>query len=108
MTRILAVALLLTTACAQAGGGLLSAPTTVVLCSAPWNQAIEASVPTGDGQGHGPDLGSEEWKSAIEFRLGVRGNPDVPDRAGDAWCGYIDRLVRERAPAEAAGLDQGA
>lgn len=101
MTRILAVALLLTTACAQAGGGRLSAPTTVVPCSAPWNQAVEESVPTGDGQGHGPDLGSEEWKSAIEFRLGVRGNPNVPDRAGDAWCGYIDRLVRERAPAGA-------
>lgn len=100
MTRILAAVLLLTTACAQAGGGRLSAPTTVVPCSAPWYQAVEESVQTGDGLGHGPDLGSEEWKSAVEFRLGIRGNPDVPDRSGDAWCGYMDRLMRERAPAE--------
>jgi hypothetical protein len=41
---------------------------------------------TDDGQGHGPDIGSDEWKSVIEFRLGIRGKPDLPARASEAWC----------------------
>ena len=43
--------------------------------------------------GHGPDIGSEEWKSVIEFKLGIRGNPDVPDRNSSQWCDYIDKLL---------------
>mgnify|MGYP001814765265 CR=1 FL=1 len=30
----------------------------------------------------------------IEFKLGVRGDPDLPDRNRDAWCGQIDRMTR--------------
>ena len=43
--------------------------------------------------GHGPDIGSEEWKSVIEFKLGVRGNPNVPDRNSREWCRFIDDLL---------------
>jgi len=43
--------------------------------------------------GHGPDIGSEEWKSVIEFKLGVRGSPDVPDRNSREWCHFIDDLL---------------
>jgi len=55
---------------------------------------IEEKVSTGDGQGHGPDLGSDEWKSVVEFKLGIRGEPDVPSREGAAWCRHIDEIVR--------------
>lgn len=68
------------------------------LCSDAWNRAIEARVPTGDSQGHGPDPGSDEWRSVVEFKLGVRGKPGVPPRDGEAWCAYVDRLVRARRP----------
>jgi len=68
------------------------------LCSDAWSRAIEAKLPTGDGQGHGPDPGSDEWKSVVEFELGVRGKPGVPPRDGEAWCAYVDRAVRARHP----------
>ena len=65
-------------------------------CTGPWYQNVETTVSSGDGMGHGPDIGSEEWKSVIEFRLGVRGNPDVPDRNSREWCRFIDDLLRTR------------
>ena len=69
------------------------------VCSDAWYRTIEKEVSSGDGQGHGPDIGSDEWKSVIEFKLGVRGKAGVPRRDSDAWCQYVDRLVRERAAA---------
>ena len=65
-----------------------------VPCSKPWYDYAESAAPTGDGMGHGPDPGSEEWKSVIEFKLGIRGNPEVPDRSSDAWCQFIDERIR--------------
>ena len=65
-------------------------------CTPAWYRSVEERVGAGDGQGHGPDVGSEEWRSVIEFRLGVRGSSEVPDRDGEAWCGYIDGLVQRR------------
>lgn len=63
-------------------------------CSDAWNRSLESLVTTGDQSGHGPDLGSDEWKSVVEFKLGVRGKPGVPARDHTAWCSYIDRLAR--------------
>ncbi|AEY01389.1 lipoprotein [Oceanimonas sp. GK1] len=65
------------------------------LCSPEWAQWVEQQVNTGDGQGHGPDTGSEEWQSVVEFRLGIRGDAGVPERNTQAWCEYIDGLVRQ-------------
>ena len=62
-------------------------------CSEPWLQMVEQALSTGDGRGHGPDLGSSEWRSVVEFKLGIRGNPDVPDRATEEWCAYIDQAI---------------
>lgn len=72
------------------------------LCSPAWYASIESRVATGDGQGHGPDLGSDEWKSVVEFRLGIRDTPGVPPRNSQDWCGYIDRLVRSAAVSSSA------
>ena len=62
-------------------------------CSKPWLQMVEQKLSTGDGQGHGPDLGSSEWRSVVEFKLGIRGNSGVPDRDSEEWCTYIDQAI---------------
>ena len=64
------------------------------LCSESWYQVVEQKIASGDGKGHGPDIGSEEWKSVIEFKLGVRGEPNVPDRDSDEWCRFIDEFIQ--------------
>ena len=48
------------------------------LCSDAWYQMVEENVETGDGHGHGPGIGSAEWRSVIQFKLGVRGKLQVP------------------------------
>ena len=63
------------------------------LCTADWFQAVEQEVKTGDDSGHGPDLGSPEWRSVVEFRLNIRDDAGVPDRASHQWCEHIDELV---------------
>ena len=61
-------------------------------CSNKWFTKIENQWTTGDGQGHGPDLGSSEWRSVIEFKLGIRGDPSVPPRNSELWCAYINKI----------------
>ena len=94
LNRWLAVLLAAAAACAYAGDG--GSPQAGAVCSEAWYRSIEERFPTGDGRGHGPDLGSEEWKGVVEFRLGIRGKPHVPSRASPEWCRYIDQLVRAR------------
>jgi hypothetical protein len=36
-----------------------------------------------------------EWQSVVEFKLGIRGSPEVPSRETDEWCRYIDEKIRE-------------
>ena len=62
-----------------------------VLCSSTWYQRVEKKVITGDGQGHGPDLGSAEWRSVVEFKLGIRGNKNLPKVDTRQWCEYINK-----------------
>lgn len=64
-------------------------------CSAEWNDYVDTMLTTDDGMGHGPDIGSDEWKSVVEFRLGVRGIPGTPDRSSEDWCTYIDAHIRQ-------------
>jgi len=59
-------------------------------CSSEWFTKVENEIMTGDGQGHGPDLGSFEWRNVIEFRLGIRGDSNLPARNSEQWCEYID------------------
>lgn len=63
-------------------------------CTDEWNSWVEQAVATADDQGHGPDLGSDEWKSVVEFRLGLRGDRSVPHRDDVAWCRHIDTEIR--------------
>jgi len=82
---------------------LASAAQAQPMCTDAWYRTVEQQVTSGDGQGHGPDVGSDEWKSVIEFKLGVRGRAGVPGRDTDAWCRYIDRLVVGHAASMAQG-----
>jgi uncharacterized protein len=83
-------------ACAEAGEGVSMRPEMGAPCSDMWYRWIEEKVSTSDGRGHGPDIGSDEWKSVVEFKLGIRGNPDVPDIKTQDWCPYVDEMVRAR------------
>ncbi|GIU18841.1 hypothetical protein [Shewanella sp. MBTL60-007] len=60
-------------------------------CNLDWFKKVEKKVFTGDGQGHGPDLGSMEWRSVVEFKLGIRGNEANPKLDSEQWCDYIDK-----------------
>jgi hypothetical protein len=62
-------------------------------CSEQWFRIVEENLPTGDSEGHGPDLGSMEWRSVVEFKLGIRSDPTIPSRDTDQWCTYIDELI---------------
>ena len=62
-------------------------------CSNQLYASFESRLSTGDGMGHGPDIGSDEWRSVIEFRLGVRDDPEVPERDTNSWCGFINKRV---------------
>lgn len=96
MNSFLPLSLVLFTACAQASEGGTSGPVPGTPCSEDWYRAIEQRVPTHDAQMHGPDIGSDEWKGVIEFRLGVQGRGDIPRHDSESWCRSIDQLVRER------------
>ncbi|MBC9071211.1 MliC family protein [Thauera sp. CAU 1555] len=75
-----------------------SAPMGLQPCGDAWYRSVEAQLPTGDGQGHGPDVGSAEWKSVVEFRLGVRGEVGIPPRDDEAWCRFVEARLQQRGP----------
>jgi hypothetical protein len=60
------------------------------VCSNDWYLLVEKQISTGDSQGHGPDLGSIEWRSTIEFKLGIRDQAGIPDLDTEQWCSYIN------------------
>lgn len=85
---ILTISVSLLAACKHSDQTSLPEP-----CTDQWFTLIESKVITGDGHGHGPDIGSTEWKSVIEFKLGVRGKADIPARDSTEWCQFINALV---------------
>lgn len=79
------VALLMLVGCQQ--DAINSTP--VIDCSIEGLKKIDQVVVTGDGQGHGPDIGSAEWYSVIEHRLKIKNDPVVPEMQTTEWCEYI-------------------
>ena len=96
MSRWIAVSIIFLAVCTQASDDHRSSMAAEMLCSDSWSRIIEEKIQTGDDQGHGPDVGSGEWKSVIEFKLGIRDKPGLPDRDSEAWCRYIDQIVMEK------------
>jgi len=62
-------------------------------CNKTWFYKVESRLPTGDEHGHGPDVGSDEWKNVVEHRIGIKGNNIVPKINSKEWCEYIDRIL---------------
>jgi len=83
----------LATVCACAGPALKPSPGAPPRCTTEWYRSVERQVSTGDGAGHGPDIGSHEWKSVVEFKLGVRGTRAFSEADDEAWCRRIDELL---------------
>ena len=63
------------------------------VCSAPWFEYIEEKVAVIDEHGHGPDVGSVEWKFSVEHRLGIADSEQLPLRQSEAWCAYIQSHI---------------
>ena len=61
-----------------------------ISCSTEWYSRVDHVLHIGDAQGHGPDPGSREWRSAAEFKLKIRSKQGKPDIMSEAWCGYIN------------------
>lgn len=87
--------LTLTVALLLAGCAAKPPPPSPAPCSTDWYKVMESQLTTGDNQGHGPDPGSIEWRSVIEFKLGIRGDTDTPDRRSPEWCTFIDAYVNK-------------
>jgi uncharacterized protein len=104
MSQRMVLFLIVIAASAQAKEVQEPGPLAEVPCSDAWYRSIEARVVTGDGLGHGPDIGSDEWKSVVEFKLGIRGERDLPGRDGEAWCRHIGQIVLP-GPASLQGED---
>jgi len=97
--RWIAAFIIFTAVCAHASDDHQASMEAGILCSDSWYRFIDDTVATSDNQGHGPDVGSDEWESVIEFKLRIRDDPNLPDRDSEAWCRHIDQIVRKRAPA---------
>ena len=60
------------------------------ICTKDWFRSVEQELRTSDEHGHGPDVGSLEWKSVVEFKLGIRGEAQVPSPESRAWCEFVE------------------
>ena len=96
MNRWISVLIIFVATFVQASDNHSSRLENASLCSDSWYRFIEEKIPTSDDQGHGPDVGSDEWKSVIEFKLGIRNKQNLPSHNSEAWCRHIDQIVRER------------
>lgn len=67
-----------------------------LICDMNSFETIETKLKTSDSHGHGPDIGSNEWKSVVEFKLGVRGQAFVPLRNTSDWCKFIESTLRHK------------
>lgn len=63
--------------------------------SAAWLSRVNSQLSVSDGQGHGPDFGSQEWCNAVHFKLyGQHAAEPVP--CDQAWMVETDRALKER------------
>ncbi len=92
------VLIIFAAALSRAGDDRRSSRGSESLCTYSWYKFIEDKVATSDEQNHGPDVGSDEWKSVVEFKLGLRGQSDLPRRNSEAWCRDINQLVPGYSP----------
>lgn len=59
------------------------------LCPRAIIELIESGVIVGDFEGHGPDVGSPEWYSVVERRLGIEDSASMHKKGTKGWCSYV-------------------
>lgn len=79
-----------------------AAPTDATLGSPAWYAWVDKNLGISDGQGHGPDPGSEEWNQAVQRKLGQEAPQSTP--GSPEWQQSVDALLRTRLPAGAASV----
>ena len=72
---------------------------------AEWAKWADALHSAGDGQGHGPDVGSDEWAAALGKQLGVTdAEGHGPDLKSKEWRAAVEKKLAGQAAA--AGEDR--
>ena len=62
-----------------------------------WSVWVEARYPVGDADGHGPDIGSDEWASALQRKLGiVDAEGHGPDIGSPEWRNAVEEKLPAR------------
>jgi len=58
-----------------------------------WLAYVDQRLSISDGQGHGPDYGSQEWCDAVHFKLhGQR--PAAPTPCDQTWMQEVDAKLK--------------
>jgi len=58
-----------------------------------WASWIESVKPVADKEGHGPDVGSDEWASALAAQAGINKNGHGPDMKSAEWRSAIEKKL---------------
>ncbi len=68
---------------------------------AAWAKWVEKIHPITDDQGHGPDIGSDEWANALAKRLGVMDAAGHgPDLKSDEWRAAVEKKLKPQEQRE--------
>lgn len=59
-----------------------------------WSVGVEARYPVTDADGHGPDIGSDEWAQALQRKLGiVDAGGHGPDIGSAEWRSAVEEKL---------------
>ena len=68
---------------------------------AAWSQWVEQLHPITDGQGHGPDIGSDEWAGAVTKKFQVMdAQGHGPDPKSDEWRAAVEKKIKAKEQRE--------
>lgn len=60
-----------------------------------WFELVETQFPTSDGQGHGPDYGSQEWCEVVYFKIyGEHSEQAVS--CDEQWFEFVDHKLTKQ------------
>ncbi len=58
-----------------------------------WANWVEARKPVSDGEGHGPDIGSDEWAMALDRQLAITVGGHGPDLKSSEWRNAVEAKI---------------
>lgn len=66
-----------------------------VVGSHAWMEKVDQKLSVSDGQGHGPDYGSQEWCNVVYFKLHGQ-HAAEPAPCDQAWMQEVDAALSKR------------